>query len=523
MTITTKWTTRPSRRHPTSAKLKAARARRARIARVIEGDRGVLGPGGGRAGLVQAPREYRATTVQVCGLYPFVVGAAAPMVGVPVGLSLIDGAPVCSDPISWFQDAKLIHNPSAFLLGRPGTGKSTLLRRMILGQAGFGVIPLVLGDVKGEHGDLITALGGQVIRLGRGRGYINVLDVSDAQPVAERLRACGYTKEAAEVTADACNRRALLVAGLIELARKGELEDRETAVLETALAMLDDRADTPVLADLVALIESRPAELALIALDRGDPARYQDVTENLVVTLRGLLGAGRLGEVFSKPTTVRMRRDVPVCFDISAINEHDSALMAAALLTCWTVGFGQVAISQVLAACGLEPLRHYQAVADELRLILDAGDFMVDRVDRATRLNRQLGFGLLMCTHTMSDLMACHTERARRKACGFVERAGYVICGGLPRREMEMLTDVVPMNQVEQDTLIGWQDPPATTRRLKRTTPPGQGHFLIKVGGRPGWPVKVVLSESELAVNDTNKLWHQHSTARKETRGGTRV
>jgi hypothetical protein len=39
--------------------------------------------------------------------------------------------------------------------------------------------------------------------------------------------------------------------------------------------------------------------------------------------------------------------------------------------------------------------------------------------------------------------------------------------------------------------------------------PPGRGKFLIKVGGRPGIPVEVVLTEAEHAVNDTNKQWRQ--------------
>jgi hypothetical protein len=33
------------------------------------------------------------------------------------------------------------------------------------------------------------------------------------------------------------------------------------------------------------------------------------------------------------------------------------------------------------------------------------------------------------------------------------------------------------------------------------------GRFLIKVGGRPGIPIRVVLTPSELEVNDTNKRW----------------
>ena len=49
---------------------------------------------------------------------------------------------------------------------------------MALSLAGFGVLPLVLGDLKPDYVDLIAALDGQVIRLGRGRGYLNVLDIN---------------------------------------------------------------------------------------------------------------------------------------------------------------------------------------------------------------------------------------------------------------------------------------------------------------------------------------------------------
>jgi hypothetical protein len=40
--------------------------------------------------------------------------------------------------------------------------------------------------------------------------------------------------------------------------------------------------------------------------------------------------------------------------------------------------------------------------------------------------------------------------------------------------------------------------------------PPRRGRFLVKVGGRPGVPVKVVLTGAELAVTSTNRKWsHQ--------------
>ncbi|MGO9954773.1 MAG: ATP/GTP-binding protein, partial [Solirubrobacteraceae bacterium] len=93
----------------------------------------------------------------------------------------------------------------------------------------------------------------------------------------------------------------------------------------------------------------------------------------------------------------------------------------------------------------------------------------------------------------------------------FVERAGMVICGGLPRAEMAMLTQVVPMSESEQKTLVEWQDPPAWTSAASSSAPPGRGNFLCKVGGRPGIPIHVALTDSERDLNDTNKRWHQKS------------
>lgn len=94
---------------------------------------------------------------------------------------------MCYDPISWFQRARLIRNPSMFVLGLPGLGKSTLVRRVLIGLAGYGTIPLVLGDVRPDYVDLIEALGGDVISLGGARGYLNPLDNSEALEASERL------------------------------------------------------------------------------------------------------------------------------------------------------------------------------------------------------------------------------------------------------------------------------------------------------------------------------------------------
>ncbi|MEF2978120.1 ATP/GTP-binding protein [Subtercola sp. YIM 133946] len=519
---------------------------------------GWLGRGGGQAVSIQPADEFRATTVQVCGLYPFSVGTGTPMIGVPLGKNLATGASVCCDPISWFQRANLISNPSMFVLGKPGLGKSSLTRRMAAGLAGYGTLPLVLGDLKPDYVDLIRALDGQVITLGRGRGYLNILDPGEAHHAAtrlttastealthsdaliaeavlvtgrtetdqllgeateERIRAEKLQRLANQVLADAHGRRHTMIAALLTILRSEPPTDREETIIDRALKYLDENHDgVPVLADLLTVIQDAPDEIRQVALDRGDLTRYKAITENLEASLIGLTTGGRLGEVFSKQTTTPMRRDRPVVYDVSSIDDSEGDLQAAILLACWSAGFGTVNVAAALADAGLEPRRHYFVILDELWRALRAGRGMVDRVDALTRLNRARGVGLAMISHTMSDLLSLASTEDQMKARGFVERSGMVVCGGLPGAEMPLLTSAVPLSVSEQSMLTSWQDPPAWDPVSgHEAEPPGRGRFLIKVGGRPGIPIRVELTQAEMEVNDTNKLWHTASRAGRTT------
>lgn len=475
------------------------------------GPRGWVGPGRGAQTHVQPAPEWRGSTVQVCGLYPFAAGAGAPVVGVPLGLHLITGAAVSCDPISWFTRAKIISNPSAFVLGLPGLGKSSLVRRMMLGLTGQGVLPLVLGDTKPDHVDLIRALGGQVITLGPGRGHLNVLDPGEAHEAAAKLRSEGFDELAERLMAEAGDLRLTMVASLITIARREPPTDREEAIIERALQLLDEQdTGVPVLGDLLEIIRQGPEELQLIAVSRGRLERYQEITEGLEATLHGLIGSSRFGDIFSKPTSVPMRRDTPVVFDVSSIGENNQELQAATLLACWSYGFGTVRVAEAMADAGLEPTRHYIVVMDEIWKSLRVGHGLVQRIDALTRLNRQRGVGQVMITHTVSDLeLPDAHETAMAK--GFIERSAIVICGGLPDAEMAKLQEVVRYSKAEEDMVVSWKTPPGWDSDNRAADPPGMGKFLIKVGGRPGIPVQVVLTSAELAVNDTNKRWAQTS------------
>ncbi|MEV4047124.1 ATP/GTP-binding protein [Streptomyces sp. NPDC049744] len=403
----------------------------------------------------------------------------------------------------------LLANPSMFVLGRPGLGKSTVVRRMALGLSGYGVHPLIFGDLKPDYADLIRAIGGQVISLGRGRGNLNVLDPGESLQAATRLTGGARHR----LLADIHGRRLHMVSALVTILRSAPPTDREETILSAALNVLDDRhtgRGAPVLGDLVQVIKDAPESVRSVALDRGDITRYRDITENLEASLTALLVDGRLGGTFARPTTEAMKLDRPVCFDISGIDDSEVLLQAAALLSCWSYGFGAVSAAHALADAGLEPQRNYFLVMDELWRVLQAGRGLVDRVNALTRLDRQRGVGLAMITHSIDDLLALPTEEDRTKAKGFVERAGMVICAGLPPAEMPQLSQVVELTEAERRLLVDWSTPPAWDGVSgRRADPPGLGNFLIKVGSRPGIPLHVDLTAAELEVNNTNKRWNK--------------
>lgn len=453
-------------------------------------------PGAGRAAHVYSGMEYQGTTVQLCGLYPFTAGSGAPTLGVPIGRHMLWGEVVCLDPLEWLREG-LVTNPGVFVLGQPGVGKSTIVKRLITGMTACGTSALILGDTKPDYTKLVEYLGGQVIRIGRGLDRINPLD---SGPLGSAIKRMGAA-EARQLQLEIRGRRMSLLLALCALVRGRPITNPEEIVLGRAVDLLADRLEhDPTVPDVLRLVEAGSDEMHAAARARSDN-EYRRRVDELVPTL-ALLCEGSLRGVFDEQTSKPLDLDAPaVSVDISNVAAAGDQLVAAAMLCTWAYGFGMVDAAGVLAEQGLAPRRQYLGVMDELWRALRGASGLVEHADALTRLNRQRGMASIMVTHSLADLDALPTPEDRAKAQGFVERSAIKILAGLPPRELGRVNEVIKLSRPERELVASWAAPEAW---LPGSVHPGRGKYLVKTGERPGLPVALSLVGEEWQLYDTD-------------------
>jgi hypothetical protein len=385
--------------------------------------------------------EYQATTVQACGLFPFVAGSGAPTVGVPFGRHMLWGEAVCCDPFAW-MDAGLTTNRGMFILGQPGTGKSAAGKRLTRGLMAFGAVPLFLGDAKPDYTALVRSAGGQVIRIGRGLDRINPLD---AGPLGSALAQLSGTA-AERLRHEVRGRRMAATLALCSLVRAdAPMTNAEEIVLGAAVDLLADRLPVgvdPTIPDVLSVVREAPDRL-VSAAEVDSAEQFATETRRLRQTLRSLC-EGSLKGVFDGPTSTPIDLSAPaVSVDISAVTSAGDTLLSAAMLSTWSYGFAVIDASTALAEAGLAPPRRYVAVLDELWRALRGAPGLVDHADALTRVYRGRDVAHLMMTHSLDDLAALPTEADRAKARGFIDRCAITVLAGLPRRELDEVTRIV--------------------------------------------------------------------------------
>ncbi|QXJ25897.1 hypothetical protein AGRA3207_007465 [Actinomadura graeca] len=406
--------------------------------------------------------------------------------------------PVPSRPVRCIQVAS---PRGLFLAGRHcvTTHNSAVAKRVCLCLVGYGYRMLAPGDVKGEYRDLVQALGGQVVRIGRGLDRINPLDSGPLGRLLPTLPGPGRDRLTAEVN----GRRAELLHALLAtphgLARRPTAP--ESTALHTAIALAVQAAGgtDPTIPDVITTLRQAPAELMDKLMARTDTT-YLTLTRHMTTALENLC-SGPLAGLFDAPTTTHLDLDAPaVSIDLSAILTAGDTVIAAGLLATWAYSYSAIDTARAFALAD----RPLVLALDELWRTLRAGPGMVDAMDAITRLSRTKGEVSLLITHSLRDLAALPTAEDRAKALGLMERCDTVILAAMPSSELQRFAEQKPLTDRERALVTSWAAPTATGIDGTTQRHPARGHLLIKIGHRVGTPARLHLTPAERRLYNTD-------------------
>jgi hypothetical protein len=332
---------------------------------------------------LRLPR-HRATTAQLCSLYPFAAQAPLPTCRVHLGLDRLGEKGLFAfDPFDLYG-ARALTNPNMLVLGEPGSGKSAAVKVFCArlarsGQPCF----LAVADPKGEYGPLAAALGLAVVKLHPGgAARLNPLDPGPGCEGPAALAA----------------RRAALLQALLGTVVRRPLRSLEEASLSWALEALDraPAVGQPTLADVAALLGCPTPAMTEAA--RRSTAELSRELDDLRLGIGRLLDRDLRG-MFDGVSTVRADPTGPgVVLDLSALH-HDPEALALVMVaaSAWLQG--------ALAAPSGEDGRRRVQVLDEAWALL-AAERTARYLQAAFKLCRSWGVANIAISHRVSDLRA---------------------------------------------------------------------------------------------------------------------
>src|SRR5690606_18255606 len=141
---------------------------------------------------------------------------------------------------------------------------------------------------------------------------------------------------------------------------------------------------------------------------------------------------------------------------------------------------------------------------DEMWRALRAGPGIVDAFDSMTRLNRARNEVTLFITHSLRDPESLPTPQDRAKALGMIDRCDSMILGALSVGELERVSAQRPLTDAEIALVASWSSSSGTGLDGTRQVHPGRGKYLLRLGTRPGTPVKLQLTDAERRLYETD-------------------
>ncbi|WP_079185813.1 ATP-binding protein [Streptomyces sp. NBRC 110465] len=474
---------------------------------VIASRWGWKGAGRGRAAVLDPGSVYLSSTVQTAGLYPFVLGGGLPPEGVPIGYDQLTHELVCFDPSGWI--GSLVTNPGVWIMAQPGVGKSAIAKRICLVYNAYGYKLVVPGDVKGEYAELVAELGGQVVRIGRGLDRINPLDSGPLRKILPTLEPGRRSALLSEIN----GRRSELLHALLTTEMDRRPDPTERNVIEHAIRLVTAAhvgEGDPIIPDVVKVLRDGPDELrAQLMVDTEE--EYKALVRGVTHALENLC-VGPLSGLFDGPTTTPLDLSAPaLSVDLSSLLTAGDHVVSAGLLATWAYAYSSIDSARAVGLMN-SPL---VLPLDEMWRALRAGPGIVDAFDSMTRLNRARNEVTLFITHSLRDPESLPTPQDRAKALGMIDRCDSMILGALSVGELERVSAQRPLTDAEIALIASWSSSAGTGLDGTRQVHPGRGKYMLRLGTRPGTPVRLHLTDAErrLYETDPSKKFHKGDAA----------
>ncbi|MEO7844423.1 MAG: ATP-binding protein [Nocardioides sp.] len=452
------------------------------------GDRGRRRVGHGWAPTLPPLAGYEMTSEQTPVFWPLIAGDGLPPTGAPMGFNVLSGGAFYCDPMGWVADDAIpVTNPNVFIFGKPGRGKSALVKIFILRMIRFGYRALVLGDVKDEYEDISNALGVPPFRVGPGLpGRINPLDIG---PLGRDW--------AHQDRVEAARRGALIFKRWLRLLR-GLVGSQGVGFTPT-----ESRVLNRVVRDLTGWSRSQstltPITIPMVwaALDNPTPdlvtqcryARAQDFFDG-TRALRDALGAlceGELEGLFDRRSTFEPDWRAPIqTLSLRALHtEGNEAAVGIALMCLNSWGQGM----REMAAPGDRRI----VLRDEAWMQTRLGVEAVKTLDSNLRLSRTDGDIQLVTYHKPSDPLSAGDQgsQAATIAKDLLNLADVRILLGQDPKIADELGDLLGLTGMQQGIVTDW-------------AMQAKGRALWLVGDR-GYKVQTVLTDLERRLTYTNQ------------------
>ena len=399
-------------------------------------------PGGGEVLPVLAPwtrrrglrlPAHRATTAHSCTLYPWGVHGTLGYRGPYLGSDLLAGGGAFHFDVFEVYDqfaagAGSVTNTNVMILGKPGMGKSALVKSLLYRTAAvYGADRfLAIVDVKSEYGALADVLGLPVVKLTPGGSTrVNPLDIRDEVPAEDRAR-----------------RRTAMVQALLGAVLARPLTAVEEVSLWSAITAIDMASTEPTLADLAGVL-THPTE-SLAAASRLAVADLAAELRDVSFGLDKLISRSLRG-MFDGTSTTRINPGGRgVVIDLSAVQHDTDALpLVMVAATAW--------LQDILTTP--TPARKLQVLDESWRMV--QFEATARYLQAAWKLGRSYGIANIAILHKPGDLgsQANDGSATAKISAGLVADTSIRVSFAQTRQDLTTYGEVLGFGPNEQATI----------------------------------------------------------------------